>query len=272
MRDELEALLGAPALASDEVARWRLEVSFPGLSITVALRADGVDVELEGWRWRGPLSEALEDRADDEAIALDLIAAALYGDVRLRVELAGGRVHRRTLEVRRVVGRRGGDGALETEWSVVGSQGRPALNPFARRETQLLANARSRPAVRVYAPLDPPLPWAPWAGAASYCRPDDVEGPGDATELLVDGELDLHNFHPREVKPLVLEYIEVCKARQIFDLRIVHGKGKGVLRRTVHAILDGHPDVVRFELGGHDGGSWGATRVWLRHDGPVDAG
>ncbi|MBL8970409.1 MAG: Smr/MutS family protein, partial [Myxococcales bacterium] len=76
-------------------------------------------------------------------------------------------------------------------------------------------------------------------------------------ELPVDGELDLHNFHPREVKPLVLAYIDACLARGLGELRIVHGKGIGNLRRTVHALLDRHPRVKGYRLAGHGGGSWG---------------
>ena len=83
-------------------------------------------------------------------------------------------------------------------------------------------------------------------------------------ELPVDGELDLHNFHPREVKPLVLAYLDACIARQIFAVRIVHGKGIGNLRRTVHALLERHPGVVSYRLGSHGEGSWGATLVELR--------
>ncbi|MCA9688991.1 MAG: Smr/MutS family protein [Myxococcales bacterium] len=88
-----------------------------------------------------------------------------------------------------------------------------------------------------------------------------VDGPG---ALAIDGELDLHNFSPKEVAPLVREYIEVCRERGIRDLRIVHGKGKGVLRRTVHALLDKHEAVESYRLGGQGEGSWGATIVRLR--------
>nr|WP_276603256.1 Smr/MutS family protein [Nannocystis pusilla] len=62
---------------------------------------------------------------------------------------------------------------------------------------------------------------------------------------------------------MVLEYLDVCLARGILEVRIVHGKGIGALRRTVHAILDRHPRVVGYRLGGHRGGGWGATVVDL---------
>lgn len=78
-------------------------------------------------------------------------------------------------------------------------------------------------------------------------------------ELPIDGTLDLHTFHPRDVKDLVPDYLEECRARGILQVRIVHGKGTGALRRTVHSVLDKLPYIVSYKLGGTGGGSWGAT-------------
>ncbi len=83
-------------------------------------------------------------------------------------------------------------------------------------------------------------------------------------ELPIDGVLDLHTFAPREVPHLVPAYLQECQARGILDVRIVHGKGSGALRRTVHALLDGMPEVASYRLADLDGGSWGATLVRLR--------
>ncbi|HWB78346.1 MAG TPA: Smr/MutS family protein, partial [Nannocystaceae bacterium] len=102
------------------------------------------------------------------------------------------------------------------------------------------------------------LPYAPWSG--TLAQPD-LAAPA---ELPIDGELDLHNFAPKEVDPLVRAYIDECLARGILHLRIVHGKGIGALRRTVQAILSRHPAVESQRLGGHGEGSWGATIVTLR--------
>lgn len=88
-------------------------------------------------------------------------------------------------------------------------------------------------------------------------------------ELPIDGTLDLHAFHPRDVKELVPDYLEACREKGIFEVRIVHGKGIGALRTTVHAILDRHPDVLGYRLGGPGGGEWGATIVTLK---PYDEG
>ncbi len=74
----------------------------------------------------------------------------------------------------------------------------------------------------------------------------------------LNDELDLHTFLPSDVPSLVPEYIDECVRRRYRYVRIIHGKGKGVLRRIVHAALERHPKVLRYELGGSLGG-WGAT-------------
>jgi dsDNA-specific endonuclease/ATPase MutS2 len=85
----------------------------------------------------------------------------------------------------------------------------------------------------------------------------------DIPELPIDGTLDLHTFAPREIKDLVPTYIEECLRRDIRQLRIIHGKGTGTLRRVVHALLDKHPAVRAYRHEGDSGGSWGATVVDL---------
>jgi len=88
---------------------------------------------------------------------------------------------------------------------------------------------------------------------------------GDAVaELPMDGVLDLHTFAPRDVPDLVPTWLDACQEHGLTELRIIHGKGQGVLRRSVHAILARRTDVLEFGLAPPERGGWGATLVRLR--------
>ncbi len=94
---------------------------------------------------------------------------------------------------------------------------------------------------------------------------DDAPWDPDAVvELPITDELDLHTFAPRDVKDLVGEYLEAAQARGFVEVRIIHGKGVGVLREIVHGVLKTHPLVAGFQLGDARRGSWGATIVRLK--------
>ena len=102
-----------------------------------------------------------------------------------------------------------------------------------------------------------------WDGAARQPRAAGAEE-GEPVEIPIDGVLDLHTFRPAEVGELLPEYIRLCQEKGILDLRIVHGKGTGVLCRHVHAILGRLPAVAGFRLGDETSGGWGATLVALK--------
>lgn len=205
---------------------WRLR--FAGFELELAIGAELDEAEL------------VED-------ALDFAAAAIFGELRVLEERAGAAV-RRTLEVR--VGDR---------WRSHASTGRLGLRGLlgVERRVHEHAGCPRPPALRAAGPSG--LPSAPWHGAAGLSGQA-----AEAAPLPLDGELDLHNFSPKQVAPLVREYIAACREVGVLELRVVHGKGKGVLRRTVHSLLDKHPAVADYRLGGHGEGSWGATVVTLR--------
>lgn len=228
------------------------------LTVELWLRPTAIEVRMHEWVHaidRRALSEQPHEAEQDaRGLAHDLVAAALWGWVELREEVVGARVWRTTVRIgpagQRLTFERVG-GGLRLPWPrpkvVVRSGARP-VRPIAQKRLR-------------------PVPWAPWAGI----RGDKIHEP-PPVELPVTGELDLHLFSPKEVKPLVLEYIEQCRERGLTELRIVHGKGIGNLRRTVHALLDRHEHVAAYRLGGHGhgGGGWGATVVDLRPPGSTE--
>ncbi len=84
--------------------------------------------------------------------------------------------------------------------------------------------------------------------------------------MPIDGTLDLHTFRPGEIKQLIPDYIDECLAREIYQLRIIHGKGTGTLRAIVQTILARHPAVADYRHEEGSGGGWGATVVDLRRE------
>jgi dsDNA-specific endonuclease/ATPase MutS2 len=80
----------------------------------------------------------------------------------------------------------------------------------------------------------------------------------------ITGELDLHTFAPRDLGDLLPAYFEACRAKGILTVRVIHGKGTGTLRETVHALLRKSDLVESFQLGDETSGGWGATVVRLK--------
>jgi dsDNA-specific endonuclease/ATPase MutS2 len=91
-------------------------------------------------------------------------------------------------------------------------------------------------------------------------RPTDHE---DAVSIPIDGTLDLHAFVPSEIGSLIREYIREARRAGLNEVRIVHGKGSGSLRRGVLSLLDRLPEVLSHRTGGDQRGQWGATIATL---------
>jgi DNA-nicking Smr family endonuclease len=68
----------------------------------------------------------------------------------------------------------------------------------------------------------------------------------DPHEIPIEPSLDLHAFHPRDIPSVVDEYIRAAHERGLREVRLIHGRGKGVQRGIVQAALEKHPLVVEF--------------------------
>ncbi|MEJ2659345.1 MAG: Smr/MutS family protein [Desulfobacteraceae bacterium] len=85
----------------------------------------------------------------------------------------------------------------------------------------------------------------------------------EPVEIPIDGILDLHTFNPRELPLLIDDYLEACREKGIFSVRIIHGKGTGVQKARVRSLLRKHPLVREFKDAPAEAGGWGATVVEL---------
>ena len=78
-------------------------------------------------------------------------------------------------------------------------------------------------------------------------------------EIEITDSLDLHAFHPRDIKAVVVEYLKEARKKGFPVVRIVHGKGVGVQRETVRKVLAETEFVKSFKNAPEFSGSWGAT-------------
>jgi dsDNA-specific endonuclease/ATPase MutS2 len=87
---------------------------------------------------------------------------------------------------------------------------------------------------------------------------DRLQDSEDSVHLPIDGVLDLHTFKPSDVGTLIDEYILACLEKEIYQIKIIHGKGTGALRKSVHHLLERNENVESYSLAGGRSG-WGAT-------------
>lgn len=86
----------------------------------------------------------------------------------------------------------------------------------------------------------------------------------DEVVLPIERQIDLHSFHPREIKSVVEAYLDAALEKGYDEVRLIHGRGIGVQREIVRALLDRHPAVEAYADAPPDRGGWGATVVRLR--------
>jgi DNA-nicking Smr family endonuclease len=68
----------------------------------------------------------------------------------------------------------------------------------------------------------------------------------EPVDVPIGPELDLHSFAPRDIPSVVDEYLTEASAKGLTDVRLVHGRGRGVQRGIVQATLEKHPLVAEF--------------------------
>ena len=85
-------------------------------------------------------------------------------------------------------------------------------------------------------------------------------------EIPITDIFDLHMIAPRDIEAAVEGYLEEAHRIGLTALRIIHGRGIGVQRERVRAILGRTPYVVHFSDAPADAGGWGATIVTLSRD------
>lgn len=95
---------------------------------------------------------------------------------------------------------------------------------------------------------------------------DDPPPADEAVSIPVTGELDLHPFAPRDIPSVVEEYVRACSEKGVWQLRLAHGRGKGVQRAAVRRVLASLPVVESFADAPAGSGGWGATVVELRRE------
>ena len=77
----------------------------------------------------------------------------------------------------------------------------------------------------------------------------------EPVRIPIESEIDLHSFAPADIPSVVNEYLEAAAAAGLREVRLVHGRGRGVQRASVQATLERHPLVREFwdDAGSHLG-------------------
>ena len=83
-------------------------------------------------------------------------------------------------------------------------------------------------------------------------------------KMPIEDILDLHTFKPQEVPDLLVDYFSACIDAGIYSVRIVHGKGRGILKKRVQGLLGKNPLVKSYKNAPLQAGGWGATLVELK--------
>lgn len=86
----------------------------------------------------------------------------------------------------------------------------------------------------------------------------------EPVRIPITENLDLHTFDPKELQDLLDDYFSACMEAGIYTVRVIHGKGKGILRDRVHSLLKKNRLVDTYKSAPPEAGGWGATMVELK--------
>ena len=93
---------------------------------------------------------------------------------------------------------------------------------------------------------------------------DETEEPEDPLVLPIEDSIDLHAFAPKDIPEVVESYLEAAREAGFAEVRIIHGRGKGVQKERVRQVLGRSEHVAHFEEATPDRGGFGATVVKLK--------
>jgi DNA-nicking Smr family endonuclease len=93
---------------------------------------------------------------------------------------------------------------------------------------------------------------------------DEPEDPDTPVVLPIEDSIDLHAFAPKDVSSVVESYLEAAREAGFREVRIIHGRGKGVQKERVRQVLGHSEHVEHFEEATPDRGGFGATVVRLK--------
>ena len=116
----------------------------------------------------------------------------------------------------------------------------------------------------------------PAAASAKFASDRDATNDDDSVDpfnpfpqpirVEITDVFDLHTIAPRDVKPVVQEYLLEARRMGFRSVRIIHGKGIGVQREMVRTILGRTPFVLEFTDAPPQAGGRGATIAHLSHE------
>ena len=83
-------------------------------------------------------------------------------------------------------------------------------------------------------------------------------------EVPIEDALDLHPFQPREIRDVAAEYLIAAREKGFREVRLIHGRGRGVQRSIIRSLLESLEFVESYGDADAGGGGWGATIVRFR--------